>query len=115
MTLKDQVSGARTCDAGDRIENDGGATEMGDGYTFTFDTENVDPAKNFHVPSILTERKLQRIAVKVARVHPNIVTIGDYRDIPQERLRTILRELNLPPRDVQVFTDAVQGYIAAVD
>lgn len=107
MTLKDYESG-------DRTNNDGDATEMGDVYTFTFDTENVEPAKNFHIPSILTERKLQRIAVKVARVHPNIVTVGDYRDIPKERLRTILRELNLPPRDVQVFTDAVQGYISAV-
>jgi hypothetical protein len=88
---------------------------MEDGDTFTFDTENVDPAKNFHLPSLVADRKIQKIAVKVARVHPNIVTIGDYRDIPEDRLNTILRELNLPPRDIRLFADAVHSYLTAAE
>lgn len=115
MTLKDYESGAGNFDAGDRTSSERGATEMEDGDSFTFDTENVDPARNFHLPSIVAERKIQKIAVKVARVHPNIVTIGDYRDIPQDRLHSILRELNLPPRDVRLFTNAVQSYLAAAE
>lgn len=114
MTLRDYESSAGKR-ALDQTSFEEGVTNMREGESFTFDTENVDPAKNFHVPSIVAERKLQRIAVKVARVHPDIVTIGDYQRIPEERLRKILRELDLPPRDVQAFTKAVQGYIMAVD
>ncbi|AVW90046.1 MULTISPECIES: hypothetical protein [Roseobacteraceae] len=82
---------------------------------FTFDTDNVDPAAQFHMPSLVEEPELQRIAVRVAHNHPDVVTVADYRRLPFEKLRMILSNLKLPPRKVQRFTAAVSVYTEAVD